>query len=135
MYLALPKNERSFAISEIGDATGTLYEGTFVVRCILTISEKHQKEMEKTRLLSDYSNPTPGLTGIAEILSTLRIKMIKWPEWWNELDRGVSILDENIIVALYEKTQDVELAWRAELREAAELAKKPANSADSLGNP
>jgi len=136
VYSALPKNERSFTVSIEGDTTAMKYEGTFITRCAMSIGDKHRKELEKTRLLADYVNPTPGLQGISEILSTLRVKLIKWPEWWNELNQGLSSLDENVVVEIYEKIQDIESVWRAELRDTAQTAKNAAvKPGDESGNP
>ena len=134
MYNALPKNDRSFSISVVGDTTGEKFEGQFSTKCILNMTEKHSKELEKTRLMADYANPSASLAGIAEILSTIRVKLTKWPDWWSNLDYGSKILDENIIVAIYDEVQALERAWRAEVRKKAEETKEEANKETPLGN-
>lgn len=80
------------------------------------MTEKHAKELEKTRLMADYANPTSTLSGIAEILSTVRTKLTKWPSWWANLDFGSKILDENVIIEIYDEIQKLELQWRTEIR-------------------
>jgi hypothetical protein len=133
MYNALPKNERTFSISADGDTSGERFEGQFVTKCVLSMAEKHSKELEKTRLLADYANPSHALAGIAEILSTLRIKLVKWPDWWANLDYGSKILDENIVVTIYDEVQTLEQQWKAEIRKMAE-DKKVENKDTPRGN-
>lgn len=117
MYGALPKNERTFSISVDGDTSGEKFEGQFTAKCVLNMSEKHIKELEKTRLMADYANPSGSLAGIAEILSTLRVKLVKWPDWWANTDFGNKILDENIVITIYDEVQKLEQEWRKEVRE------------------
>jgi len=123
VYNALPKNERSFSISLEGDTTSEKFEGQFVAKCVLTMAEKHSKELEKTRILADYANPSASLAGIAEILSTIRTKLIKWPDWWANLDHGSKILDENIIILIYDQILSLERDWKDEIRKKVEDTK------------
>jgi hypothetical protein len=120
MYGSLPKNERTFSIKVEGDTTGEVFEGQFTTRCVLNMTEKHNKELEKTRMMADYANPSATLSGIAEILSTVRVKLIKWPDWWANLDFGSKMLDENVIIAIYDETKLLENQWKSEIRKKTE---------------
>jgi hypothetical protein len=131
MYGALPKNERTFSISLEGDTTGEKFEGQFVTKCVLNMAEKHSKELEKTRMMADYANPSGSLAGIAEILSTIRAKLVKWPDWWANLDFGSKILDENVVVTIYDEIQSLENEWRSEIRKKVDQSKEKETS---LGN-
>ena len=84
------------------------------------MTEKHSKELEKTRMMADYANPSATLSGIAEILSTIRVKLVKWPDWWANLDFGSKMLDENVILAIYDETKTLELQWKSEIRKKTE---------------
>lgn len=124
MYNALPKNERTFSISVVGDVSGEKFEGQFTAKCVLNMSEKHSKELEKTRLIADYANPSGSLAGIAEILSTTKVKLVTWPDWWANLNFGSEILDENVIIEIYDKVQTLEKEWKTEIRKKAKDAKE-----------
>jgi hypothetical protein len=126
MYGALPKNEKTFHISLEGDTSGEKFEGQFTTKCVLNVSDKHLKELEKTRLMADYANPSSSLAGLAEILSTIRIKLVKWPDWWSSLDYGSKMLDENVIVTIYDEIQKLEQEWRNEIRSKANPQDKDA---------
>lgn len=130
MYNALPKNERTFSIKVDGDTTGETFEGQFTTKCVLNMQEKHSKELEKTRMMADYANPSVTLSGIAEILSTIRTKLTKWPDWWANLDYGSKVLDENVVVTIYDEIVALEAEWRSELRKKAEDSKALAEGKD-----
>jgi hypothetical protein len=123
MFPELPKNERSFTVEAVGDTSGHKYEGIFTVKCVLSMQDKHRLELEKTRLLSDFMNPTSQLQAIAVIMANVRARVIQSPEWWRQSDFGNKILDENVIVAIYDKAMEAEDEWKAD------IAKKAAASA------
>jgi hypothetical protein len=134
MYNALPKNERTFSIKVEGDTSGETFEGQFTTKCVLNMTEKHSKELEKTRLMADYANPSVTLSGIAEILSTVRAKLTKWPDWWANLDFGAKILDENVIIEIYDEVQALEREWRSEIRKKIDETKNLEDQESPKGN-
>lgn len=118
MFQDLPKKERSFSLEEKGLTTGLPYKGEFTVRAILNMGQKHALELEKTMLQADMKSPTPGLSGISNVLAELRVRIIKGPTWWRDSEGGALIDDENILIALYTKILEEETAWRQELEDA-----------------
>lgn len=123
----LPKNEAVFDF-DFTSELGKKYDGRFTVVCLLDMGQKHRLELEKTRLMGNYSNPTDGLIGIALVLATLRVKIIDAPEWWKQSGGGFSIKDEDALVALYDKVQTAEVEWRTQL---AEMRKKALETSSS----
>lgn len=132
--MELPKNEATFILDEIGETTGNKYEGKFTVLCALNMAKKHQLELEKTRLLADFANPTDGLAGIAIILANLRTKIVDAPEWWKQSGGGLDIMDEDILLKVYNKIKDKEVEWREAIKnkgkqsEEAPLGNAPTES-------
>lgn len=129
----LPANEVVFDFSFTSDL-GKKYDGQFTVRCLLNMRQKHMMELEKTRLLGNYSNPTDELAGIAIILATLRARIVNAPEWWKQSDGGFNITDIDALSALYDKVLSSEVEWRAKLKEKAMKAQEvvsPATPAQS----
>jgi hypothetical protein len=124
MYEALPKNEKTFDLEIIGEDTNIKYSGQFTVKCVLNMSGKHSLALEKTRLMADYANPSRDLAGIAISLATIRAKIISAPAWWKNNDNGALIMDENVIMAIYDKCEEMEVQWRAELKAQAGEASK-----------
>lgn len=120
----LPKNEAVFDFDMTGSDTGRRYEGRFTVRCVLNMAQKHALELEKTRLMGNYASPTDGLAGIAVVLANLRVKIVDAPEWWKQSLGGYEIMDEDVLVALYQKIQEAENKWREDLKEKAKKAQE-----------
>jgi hypothetical protein len=123
LYDSLPKNEAVVDFKAVGETTGETYEGQFTVMCVLNMAGRHSLELEKTRLQADYANPSRGLAGIAISLATVRAKVLEAPAWWKNSDEGSLIIDENVILSLYDKCNEVEANWRKELKKESEVAK------------
>lgn len=117
--MELPKNEAVIDFNMTGETTHTQYTGKFTVLCILNMGQKHELELERTRLLADHANPTDGLAGIATILATLRVKIVDGPEWWKQSGGGADIKDEDVLVDLWRQVRDAEIAWRSQVKAAA----------------
>lgn len=124
MYKSLPTNQKTFDLDVIGETSNEQHKGQFVCKCVLNIAERHEMELEKTRLSADYSNPSPGLAGIAAALATIRVKIISGPAWWVDSDRGAKLLDENVLLALFDAVNEKEQEWRDELNKRATVAKE-----------
>ena len=123
--MELPKNETTFQFEEIGETTGHKYEGRFTALCVLNIAMKHKLELEKTRLLADFANPTEGLNGIAITLAELRVRIIDAPEWWKQSGGGLDILDEDILVKLYSKLLEKQVEWKDSIKAKAKAMENP----------
>lgn len=119
----LPMKQRIFDFDYTTDL-GKKYDGQFTVLCSLNIGQKHMLELEQTRLLGNYAAPTPGLEGLALVLSNLRIKIIDGPNWWLQSAGGSNIDDEDALVSLYRKLEEVEKAWKTDLLEKAKKAQE-----------
>lgn len=119
----LPTTDSVFDFDFTSDL-GKKYDGQFTVRCLLNMRQKHILELEKTRLLGNYSNPTDELAGIAIILATLRARLVDAPEWWKQSDGGFNIPDIDALSALYDKVLAAEVEWRKKLKEKAQKAQE-----------
>jgi hypothetical protein len=117
--MELPKNEAVFEVDIQGDTTFKQYKGQFTCRCVLTMGQKHAMELEKSRLLGSFANPTGELVGMATIFASLRAKLTDGPEWWKQSVGGVTISDENILLELFNKLEKAEIEWRQKVKELA----------------
>ena len=102
------------------------YEGRFTVNCLLNMRQKHLLELEKTRLLGNFPNPTDELAGISVILATLRHRIVDAPDWWKQSDGGYNLTDFDVLTALYDKVLNAEVEWRTKLKEKAKVLQTPA---------
>jgi hypothetical protein len=114
----LPATETVFDFDFTSDL-GKRYEGRFTVRCLLNMRQKHQLELEKTRLLGNYVNPTDELAGIAIVVATLRSRITDAPDWWKQSDGGMNLTDFDVLNTLFERVTTAEAEWRTKLKEKA----------------
>lgn len=121
----LPKNIKSFIFESTGDTTAKKYDGEFKVKCTLNMMDKRLLEIEKCAIRADIKNPTGELVAYATILATLRIRIEDSPEWWKQSNGGYDLLDENIIVDLFDKVMEKETEWREELQKQADPEGNP----------
>jgi len=124
----LPKNEAVLDFDHTGSITGKKYDGQFTVVCVLNMRSKHQLEIEKTRLMADFQNPTPGLNGLAIVLANLRVRIIDGPTWWMQSGGGFNIQDEDMLLALYDKVMDAEDKWKETVKNQGKAAATPAKT-------
>ena len=125
MYTTLPKKEKTIDFEAIGESTGFDYKGSFTIKCILTMAEKHQMEVEKSRLMADLRNPTIDLLEMAISLSEARARIIQGPAWWKESNYGQDLLDSEVLITLANKCLNEETEWKKSLvKKAEEVAPK-----------
>lgn len=104
---------------------GKKYDGQFTVLCLLSMRQKHLLELEKTRLLGNYTNPTDELAGIAVILANLRHRIVDGPTWWQQSDGGYNLTDIDVLTSLYNKVLGAETEWRNKLKEKTKKLQEP----------
>ena len=112
----LPKNEKSFQLEHVGEITGKKYEGTFTVKCVLNTGEKRALEIEKSALSADLSNPTGNLSALSTVIASLRVRVIKSPDWFKQSILTLDLLDEEVLFGLYGKCLDQESEWLKEVK-------------------
>jgi hypothetical protein len=121
----LPSTQTVFDF-EFTSELGKKYEGRFTVHCLLDMRTKHRLELEKTRLLGNFPNPTDELAGISIILATLRHRIVDAPDWWKQSDGGYNLTDFDVLTALYDKVLNAEVEWRTKLKEKTKTLQSPA---------
>ena len=131
MYDALPKNEKTINFKVLGKVTGILYEGAFIIKCILSTADSHSKELAKTRLMADSANPSTGLFGIAHVLASVRTKITKAPQWWGDNEEGYSLLDQHVLFDLLDEFDNAEQEWKDSVKALAEEAQLGNDLAES----
>ena len=126
----LPANQSTFDF-DFTSELGKKFDGRFTVVCLLDVRTKHRLELEKTRLMGNYPNPTDELAGIAVILANLRARIVDGPSWWTQSDGGYNLTDLDALTALYEKVLDAEAEWRTKLKEKTKKLQEPKDPQNS----
>jgi hypothetical protein len=116
----LPKNEKSFLFSKEGEITLHKYDGQFTVKCVLTAADKRLLEIEQSRLTSDLKNPTANLVALSRVVANLRVRVLKAPDWFNQIIDDLETLDDNILFDVWTECLQASKDWHDELRAKAE---------------
>lgn len=113
--MSLPKNEKTFQFDVKGEMTSHRYEGSFTVKCMLSVADKRALEIEQSRLSMDLKNPTDNLSALSRIIANLRVRVLDAPEWFNQSISSLDFLDDNVMFELYSKCLDMSAEWKEEL--------------------
>lgn len=106
MFSVLPPQEHSFTIKTKGASSGQLFEGSFTyARPTLGVSI----EIGKTKAHLTGGLPVDEDTdAVANMISTLRHTLVKYPEWWKECVFGANLQDLNVLFELMKQCNDFE---------------------------
>jgi hypothetical protein len=119
----LPSNEKTFLFKHEGQLTGRLYEGTFKVKCVLTLADKRALEVERSSLSLDLSNPSSELNAISDVVANLRVRVIDCPDWFKQSIKALDTLDDELFFEIYSKCIDASNEWVDKVKgESVELA-------------
>ena len=123
----------SFTVNVVGDTTGTEYVGLFKVKPVLNTTE----QIARDAVMRDIIGPnpqeaSPRAKSQAYILAEIRIRAIEAPAFWTGARDGGGLFDENVMGAVYDKIQDVEKQWRADVKKKADEAREALKKLDPL---
>lgn len=120
-----------FTIRVVGETTGEEYFGNFKVKPVL-----HQADqLARDALTRDFlgQNPkdaSPRAVSQAVILAEIQIRSVETPNFWRESKNGLTLFDESVMSAIYDKIMEVEKNWREEVKKKADEARAALAKAD-----
>ncbi len=123
----IKKYESSFSVNVVGEDTGESFLGKFTVKTRLSHGEKIEQDIVRRNLLGGQPNGAVAnerSLNTCEILSQLAVRVVSAPSWWENSDNGKSLYDDNVLVEVFTKAVQVEVDAKAELKKAADEAKK-----------
>lgn len=115
----LPKNEKTFSISVIGEITDERYEGEFTCICVPFAALRNKIARDEIRETGDLDNITSDLFLRARWLVNVQNRLMSWPEWWGGLAQGAKLLDDNVLKEIYDKCIEAEIEWRDKVKKKA----------------
>jgi len=114
-----------FEVHIFGEESGDLFAGKFRAREKLSWSNR----LEIDRIRRELLGPSGAEAGVevqgrATILAELAVRVTESPEWFKTARNGLDLIDDNLVMEIYSKTQDIQQKWQAAQKEKAEAAKK-----------
>lgn len=133
MYL--PKNEYQFYCKVQGQKTKQWFEGTFVVKCCLTIEEQVQVALTTDRLNEGSTTVAAEYALINRSLAEINMRIVRdkdgkpqCPSWWTENNSGAKLFDSNVIFHVFAETFKAEKDWEERLEKDVKVAEKKAEA-------
>lgn len=117
------KETRKFNISLIGDVSGEKWFGEFESYRRLT----HRQQLLKDRLERDLlganpDNASPTAKMQADMLAEIQVTLINAPEWFKSSSMGLDIVDNNVLIEIYNNVVRIRSEAIEELKQKADKA-------------
>lgn len=121
----MPAPTASFYLNEVGQISAEKFEGTFETRVYLSHREDLARDRIRRELLAgtDMDKADARAQSIANIVSELRVRLTKWPKWFENADFGLDMADDNILLKLMEEVNKAETEHFKKLRKDSDDAK------------
>ena len=122
--MSLPSNEHTFEFSEKGEKTKKAFEGSFTVKCLLSIQEIVDVGLRIDSYNRGSITVAPGINLINRAFAELDVRIVKSPSWWKDSNNGRELRDINIVLQVFSKAVDAEDVYEKRIVEAAVEADK-----------
>lgn len=119
------KDKLDIYVDVTGNETGKRFEGKFVVKTKISNREALKEDEVRRGVLGQ--NPQHAgeyAWGIATAIAWLAVRLTESPTWWKESGGGVDLLDDNVLMDVYEKAVKAVTDEKAAFLEAAESKKQ-----------
>lgn len=105
----MPNNDAvSFSVDIIGDFTGDKWVGQFKAKPRLSYRDQLKEDQIRRELLGkDPDQASAEAKNYSRLFAGLTVRLVDAPKWWAEYNDGLDLLDDNLIVDIYEKTMAI----------------------------
>jgi hypothetical protein len=115
--------DQAFTISVVGEVSGETFRGEFRAFKFLTHRQQLLLDQKRRELLGANAEfSSARARNQAEIFSQLFVRLSEAPKWWIESGNGMDLVDDNIMVEVFNAVMKVE-------EEAVNVVKKKADEA------
>lgn len=106
---AIPTDDVPFEVSVVGEETKEKWFGKF--RALRRLS--HRAQMQRSRIRREMLGEHPQYATqrdieMAIMFSDLAVSITQAPKWWAESGGGQDLVDDNVIVEVYNKAQAIQ---------------------------
>lgn len=121
----MSEDDVAFNIHVIGERTQKTYTGEFRARRFLT----HRQRIQKDRIYRENMGPNPGdaeflVHQTALLFSDTFVGLSVKPQWWTDAGMGLDLVDENVLVQVWEEMRKIQGEATKHLNNKAEEAKE-----------
>jgi hypothetical protein len=115
--------DQAFTISVVGDITGETFRGDFRAYKFLTHRQQLMLDQRRREILGTLPDgASVRAVNQATIFAQVQVRLSDAPKWWIESGNGIDLVDDNVVLAVFDNVMKVE-------QEALEAVKKKAEDA------
>ena len=121
--------DAGFSISVIGDLSCETYRGDF--RAVKFLTHRQQLLLDQRRrdiLGNNSESASPRAQNQAHILASVFVRITEAPTWWKESNSGLDLIDDNVLIEVFENAMRIENETVSEIRAKAERAQESIKS-------
>jgi hypothetical protein len=115
-----------FSINLVGDFSGNTWVGDFKTKPRLSYRDQLRKDQIRRELLGGErtEQASEDAMSFANLFSSLAVRLTETPTWWKEMNGGIDLLDENVVLEVWKKTMEIAKKANDEMASKADSAKK-----------
>lgn len=117
--------DQAFTVSVVGETSGETFRGEF--RAFKFLSHRQQLMLDQKRreiLGTSPESASARARNQAEIFAQLFVRLSDAPKWWSESGYGMDLVDDNIMIEVFNGVMKVEEEAVAEMKKRAEAARE-----------
>lgn len=118
-----PKAKTTLKVT--GSFTGETWVGEFEFYRVLTHKQQLEKDRIRRGFLGEHGNEAAqNIQGRANAFADLAVRLISAPDWWEKSNGGLDLVDDEVLISLYEAVIKDENEFVAERVKKVAEAKK-----------
>ena len=115
----------AFDVHIVGDETLETFTGKFRAKEKLSWADQLGIDRYRRELLGvNAAESTVEVYKRATVISELAAYLTEAPDWWKTSRGGLDIIDDNVVLKVYDEATKVREAWLKAQKEKGEAAKK-----------
>ncbi len=114
----------SFEIHVVGDETQETFTGKFFAKEKLSWQDQLNIDRIRRELLgANAADADPVVFQRATVIAELSARISSSPDWWKTARGGLDVIDDNVVMEVYAKAQEVRAKWLDAQKQKGEAAK------------
>lgn len=117
--------DQAFTVSVVGETSGETFRGEFRAVKFLTHRQQLLLDQKRREILGTHSeSASVRAQNQAEIFAQLFVRLSDAPKWWVESGQGMDLVDDNVMIEVFQAAMQVEKEALEELKKKAEKARE-----------
>lgn len=115
----------SFEVHVVGEETFETFTGKFRAKEKLSWADRMASDRFRRELLGpNGAEADLSAQNRAMILGELSVRLTEAPDWWKTSRGGLDLVDDNIVMKIYEESVGIQTKWQEAQKAKGEAAKK-----------